>query len=571
MAEEPPKVNLLRFTFHSLYFCGTQVEVLRGDRFLTAVNHWYLPFIRAGFAVPLAFIIDISTLLQRPSTGFKSRWNDSLRDDVKQLTRDYYRMLQRIRRQPIFTSVVELLAETPDRRRHDQAIRTFLRFLLAELSQFRTTYAFDSRNLSVLSAQPTPQGIRDLKVRFDGKPLTIRMPFIDPTHITGKNEFGTIVDIMRDITEYYSTNFLQSFISDEERLIVELAARSPSGVGRVDYRFLSELLSRSDLAGVDEQEPRPRMVDQITPTDSYETDGNVGGYIDVNRRRFSGSLAEVLPVEMSLFNHRWMMLQKLLNDGALHFVRENIEHIEEELRVLICFVVDASERMMRSPDDLHPLFGKGMTPYVRARALAALSLRDLATYFPREKVKMDFGLYLWSTKARQTYRTEFEPFQVWQKPAEAADRFRYSAKLSAVAPYLFDNRVSPEAARANIALDRDPGRFVVTRSQARHYHCRHMVFFTSRPSVRDVVPEADPRLRTYDVAGDSVFEVHCDVQHTTVGMSQLDSVADLSNRSGTFGELSEERLRFRILETMLMKAAGKTKGLEIDDTLGDIA
>ena len=51
----PGRIDLGRFTFDALYLCGTPVETFRGEGLLTAVNDWYMGFIRNGLAVPLSF------------------------------------------------------------------------------------------------------------------------------------------------------------------------------------------------------------------------------------------------------------------------------------------------------------------------------------------------------------------------------------------------------------------------------------------------------------------------------------------------------------------------------------
>ena len=455
MAEKVPTVDLLQFTFGSLFFCGTPIETMRGSRFLIAVNDWYMTFIRAGWAVPLAFVIDVSTMLLHPGTGFRNRWKENHPDEVKQVSLNYYKMLQGLRRQPICEAVVELLGSIRDETRRNQATKVFLRFLLAEMSHFHDTYAFNSRSLKILSARPTAEGIPKMQLVLDGKRRQLDVQFYDPGRVAGKNEFGTIADMMRALTDYYTTHRLEEFISAEEWLMVEIVARSQAGIGRVDFRFLQELLGGWELRDVEEHEPRPRMVERIVPTDSYETDGQVGGYIDVNQRKFSGSLAEILPAEIALFHNRALMYHKLLNEGALHFVREDIECIEEELRVLLCFVVDVDAGMMSVPADIHPDFGHGVTPYVRARALASLMIMDLARFMPREKTHVDCALYLWSSQADHVYRTEFDPLAAWSRET-AQKRFEFASGLVAQAPHLFFNRVGLEAERENIAMDRDP-------------------------------------------------------------------------------------------------------------------
>ncbi len=566
------KVNLLAFTFDSLYFCGTPVESLSGPRLKAAVNEWYMPLIRAGWAVPLAFILDVSTLLLQPWMGFKNRWKEDHPEEIRRLSRDYYQMLQKLRRQPVFAAVVELLDQTADEKRRNQAVKTFLRFFLSELGQFRDTYAFDTRDLKLEQARPAAGRIAGLVVRLAGKMMQGDVVFDDVARRQKRNEFGTIVDMMRAITRQYSQRDLSEIFSEEERLMVEIAARSPAGIARIDYRFLQELLSSRGLSDVDEIEPRPRMEEKLIPTDSYEVDGPVGGYIDVNRRRFSGGVAEILPGELALCRHPAIMFHKLLNEGALHFVRENIECIEEELRVLFCFVIDVEDRMLRAPADAHPALGAGITPYIRARAVAARLIEDVVRFFPRKKVRLDLGLYLWSGKGGRIYRVEFDPFAAWT-PAEAGNRFRFVAGLAARAPHLFFNRLGPDAAKENIALDDDPAQYLLRRNESRRYHGRHLVLLSSTHTAEHVVPQRDPGLLAASHTGDSIFLIACDVNRLSLGIlcPQTVQAARDEQSARNYGQISEERLRARFLRHVLMKAAGKTVDTEALDSLSDLS
>jgi hypothetical protein len=558
MADGIAKVDLRLFTFQSLYFCAVPVEHLSGERFVTCVNQWYMPLIRAGWAVPLSFVLDVTTLLQRPTTSLRSRWKENARDEIRQLSLRYHQMLTGMRRQPIFTAAVDQVARTSQTAQRDQATKIFLRFLLAELAQFPNTFAFDVRDMRLSNARPSADGIHDVTMVYQGKQQKGTMLFGDPARLEGKNEFGTICNLLNSISDYYQTNPLQAFISPEEQLLVEIAARTSAATGRIDYRFLHELLSGGALSDIEEQEPHPPRVQRIVPTDSYEVDGQVGGYIDVNRRRFSGSLAEILPMELSLLKHPVLLYQRLLNDGALHFVREDIECIERELRLLFCFVIDVHDRMLASPADVHPLFGKGMTPYVRARVLASLLLMDLAQHLPRQDVHADCAVYLWSAHARHTYRTEFDLFATFSGDT-ASRRHSFAGAFAEQVPYLFYNRVPTEASQANPALDRDPCQYVSHRNQTRVYHCRHMFFFTSEHSAEHAFPGTEPGLQTGEHTRDSLFAVYCDVHRATLGIARPRSVQDAADplAKQELGQLNEERLRACIVDTVLMKAAGR--------------
>lgn len=577
MSQATDKVDLLRFTFDSLYFCGTHAETLRSEHLLVAVNQWYMPLIRAGWAVPLAFVVDVSTLMLWPGTALRERWKGEPRKEVHDLSLEYYKMLRNLRRQPIFEAVVDLLRSNRDESLRNQATKTFLRFLLAELSHFRETYAFNTREMKLLAARRAGGGRYLFGGRVAGEDFRCSVDFNGPGSGGGRNEMGTVFDMMREITSYYTEHQLAEFISPEEWLMVEIAANSPAGISRVDYAFLRYLLAGRGLTEIDEHEPRPRMVRRIVPTESQETDGAVGGYIDINRRRFSGSMAEVLPSELALFGQRHLMYQKLLNEGALQCVREDIECIEEELRVLFCFVVDTDDRMRRAPLDVDPAFHAGMTPYVRARALAALMTRDLAEFLPRKRVQADFALYLWNSKADHVYRTELqlrselELGEAWSQAA-LADSFRFAAGLAGHAPPLFHHRVGGDAARENIAMDADPGRYVSRRNQSRLYHCRHMVFFTSSQTVQNAFPESDPGIIASDSSGDSLFVIFCDVNRATLGLFQPRTLSTAAGElvGAVAGQLSEERLRTKFLTSVLLKGAGKTPPPDVCDISGDL-
>jgi hypothetical protein len=572
MAGTVAKVNLFDFTFQSLYFCGTPLARLRGDELVTAVNQWYMPLIRSGWAVPLAFVVDVGTLLLRPGTAFQNRWKENVRPEVKQLALDYYKTLQAIRRHPVFVSVTAMLAATREEPRRVQAVKTFLRFLLAELAALHETYSFDTREFKLKSGRPVADGVHDLVAVVGGKQQAARSLSFEAARQQGGNQFGTVFDLMRKLTDYYRDTTLGRIISEEERLMIEVAGRSPWGTSRVDYHFLQRLLATSDLADVTVHEPRPRMVQQIVPTDSYQVDGPVSGYIDINARRFSGNLAEVLPMELAMLGSRTMMYQKLLNEGPQQFIRENIECIEQELRVLFCFIIDGSQRMMRSPADLEPRLGQGMTPYLRARTLAAGMIRDLARFMPRAHVKVDFGLYVWSREAEHVYRTEFDPFAAWS-PAEAGDRFQFARQLIGGCSHLFYNRVGRDADRENVVQDRDPAQYMVHRHESRSYHCRHLAIFTSTDSADGIWPETDPGLVAADHTGDTLLTLYCDVNRVSVG---VDFPYDLRSaqgdaRSRRIGELTEKQVRERFLEAVLLKGAGKSLSSLTTDMLDGLS
>ena len=71
---EDNRIDVAEFTFSSLFFCGTRIESFRGPQLLTVINRYYMPFIRRGWAVPLAFVLDVSALLLHGGVSFATRW-----------------------------------------------------------------------------------------------------------------------------------------------------------------------------------------------------------------------------------------------------------------------------------------------------------------------------------------------------------------------------------------------------------------------------------------------------------------------------------------------------------------
>jgi hypothetical protein len=552
-------VDLLRFTFYSLYFCATPVEYCRGEMFLMAVNRWYMPFIRSGWAVPLAFLVDVGTLLFNSTTGFRDRWKDArVSDDLKDLARRYFVMLQGLRRQKVFMQVASVVASADGTAQRHHVVLAFLRILVAQLSgpEFRRAYAFDSRDLRLLAAIPTAQGLRGLDFESGGKRDQGKFDFKDPGSIR-RPEFAVIAEMMSAITDYFAVRPLTDFISAADLLLLEFAAGSRSGAGRVDYRLVQALLDAPQLQEVDECLPRPRLAEGDIPTDTYTTEGSVGGYMDVNRRLSAGNLAEVLPSELALWRLRSVMLHRLLNEGALHYVRENIEYVERELRVLFCLVVDTDPLMSRYPADAHRAFGRGYSPSIRARALAALLIEDLARYLPRQNVRADLGLYLWSRSAAESVRTEIDLFS-WSRE-EASSRVAFLKKLIRRSPALFYGRLWSRDADRVQPLDPDPADYLAGRSLSRAYHCRHIVVLTSSRTLEGAIPSGNAQIVTTARSGDSIHVVECDLDRVPLRVSRPGSLREAAGWRGTFahGQLSEERFRHRFLETVLLKAAGQ--------------
>jgi len=569
-AATPGRIDLGRFTFDALYLCGTPVERFRGEGLLTAVNDWYMGFIRNGLAVPLSFVIDVSSMLIRPGgTDFRNRWKEAnVRPHLKTLALRYYAMLKRLQRQPVFEHLATL-AQSAEPARRDLTVRTILRFLLADLSDSKNAYSFNTRELKLLAASPTPQGLRSVKMLLGNKKVEGHFLLEDPAKIQRKNEFSVLMELTESICNHFESRRLDEIVSPEERLMVELAANSPAGIARADYRFLVALLNGANLADEEVLDVKPRPIEDMLPLDSYETEGDVGGYVDVNRKRFA-NISELLPVEMSLWQNKVAFFHRVLNEGALHYVRENFEHVDRRLRLLFCFVVDSHSGMSDSPENVHPSFGKGMTPYVRARVLASLLLQDLARFLPREDIRIDFGFYLWSAATsggpgRGAPRAAVD-FSAWT-PEQAADRFQFAAGLVRQLPAIFQAR--PGESDEDNSLDPDPVEFVTNHCRSRRYHCRHFVFLTSSRTWEKSLPTEDPGLLAMPHSGDSILVLDCDPVRPTVGVSWPRTLQGAGDdlHGGILGQLSDEQVRQRFLRTVALKADGRPAFVDSSDQL----
>ena len=368
---------------------------LGNDAVKLMINDWYMSFIRSGWAVPLAFIVDVSAMLQWPRVGHMNRWRQSHDPEWTEQARRYYEMLNEMRRQPIFERTSALIESLPREQSRNEVTYAFLRFLMAQFGEMRHTYSFNTRDLRVRSLKLGMNGIDEVRVivdRTEGVYKDLRLDRLPS--MTSRNEFGTILQLMANLTAYFKAHALVEFISDEEQLLLRVAGHNRAGLSTVDFPFIHSLLTGDSPEDCESGEPRPRIVEDDRPTDSYEVDGAVGGFIDVAQRKFRGSIAEVLPSEFPLFRYRELMVHRLLNEGVLTFLREDIEHIQEELRVLFCFVVDAADPMLRANERTHTSLPRGLSAYVRARAMAALMIMDVAKFFPREKVRRCGAVFL---------------------------------------------------------------------------------------------------------------------------------------------------------------------------------
>lgn len=558
MSHVLPQFPLLRFTFYSLQFCGTPVETWRGQQLMTAVHQWYLPFIQAGAPVPLSLAIDLAWLLLNPRDtphGFVT--NQKVTKEVAQLSQQYRKTLDELRQQEDFLFVTELVQTIHDEQRRNQVIKTFLETLFFPISGIEKVYSFTSRDLKIHSA----------RINSKGAEITLKMP--NGSLKSGNVRFGVINkvadtteglvirDVLSNWIDYFQKHQLSEVLTPDLKIVLELTATSRFGKGRVDYLFLNWLLNRPTVEDVEEEEPAPRMVDEEIPTNPFQTEGQTGGYIDVQRRKFSGSLGAVLPSELGLWRVKPLMLQKLLNEGMLTYVRESFEFIDRELRLIFCFIIDNDPRMLQTRKDVHPDLPRGLTPYIRARALAALMSRDICRFMPREDVLVDTGMYLWSPnkrdsqQAEQSCPAELNVFDVDR--TTASDRFKYLRYLMSMDPELFYSRIRESDANIRSHLEQNPDEFIENRHRHKHYHGRHVVVLSSNDTSEELIEGLTLELELGSTGCDSLFIVNCDTDESTLGLESPDQVGAGSFRT----QVSEEFLRQTFLESVICKAAGK--------------
>lgn len=558
---ERSRIHLGRYTFDSLYFCQTPLAAYRGDQFCRAVRQWYLSAIVSGSAPPLSFLLDVGNLLLRPSLGFEHRPRNRLRPEVRELMEQYYEMLVRLRDQPIFAEVVSLLENVADTGVAYRAAGQFLKYLLVELHRQGVSFVFQSRDDFVLrKAKVSRTGLVDIEGHYLGErlpPVIVRDELADPSR---PNEFQPLFAALRWIANFYREEPLAKFIALEERLMVELAARNPSGVDAVDFCLVKRLLEVADVSEPDEQIPEPRLVERVVPTESTEIDGRSAGYFDVHVRTFTGDIADIPSSEWALHEHPFSMYQKLINQGVLHMVRENIECIEKELRVLICFVVDGQPGMHEFGRAHHDFHRAGVYPYVRARALMATMLRDVARYFPRKDVRVEAALYLVNPQTHQSYRQHLYVFDAF--PAEQMeDRLTFARSLAVAAPHFFDHRITTAAAQCQRErMDPHPFAFMQQRHRASSFHCRHVVLLTSQATSSPLIHWlGEPGFRAGTGSSNLNLVTYCDVDYHAARVCFPQRLAEAEGLSAeNTGRLSETDLRNRFLEEILSKAAGRT-------------
>jgi len=555
-------VDLARFTFGSLYFSGTRFETFGGPQFLRIVNDYYMRFIRAGWAAPLAFVLDVSAMLLFPGVAFANRWKQAnVPQYLTELAVDYYRMLRNMRRNPLFRHVERLVSGSASRQRRDATIREFLRFLLAEFSEFREIVSFADRRLVVHNCRPTAGAIRNLFMTVgDRKMINQQFPFVSPERILAEPLVAVLAQMMRRVTDYYSAHPLQEFVSPEELFMIDYAARSDSSVARLDYHLLCRVLAGEEIEEPEQWPPLSSLVEEVVPTESYQQDGKIGGYVDVNRKRLSESVSEVLPSEFALKDYPEALYYKMINEGLLHYIREDIERIEPELRVLFYFIVDSSQYMLQAAEGIHEGLPRGLTAWVRAKALLVDMLRDVARFFPRKNVRADVVIYLWSPESPaggSHYRNVFDLFE-WDAE-HCADRYAFVTDMAEMSPAYFHYQLHAGDQPASVRLDENPYRNFRRMCEDCRYHCRHLVLFTAAGNGAGFLPGSDPGLISHDYSRDSIWIVHPETSRRTVGIARPITVSGAAGTGalGGRGRLTEDRLRCQFLEAVLLKAAAR--------------
>jgi hypothetical protein len=550
------QLDLGDFIFGSLYFCGTRIESFRGPQLLRIINDYYMPFIRRGWGVPLGFVIDVSALLLFRGVAFTTRWKQAgLPEELTSLAVDYYKLLRQFTQHPKFQYIASLARAASTDRRRDATIKVFLRFLLTEYSEFRDVVPLKQRRLVIRDLQPTPEVIKNIVI--PGRPGRFQFRFRDPDQIMHMPIIRVLAELMRRTTDYYREHSLDEFISDEELFMIDYAARSDASVERIDYHLLHRVLSGPD---VDEPERWPTlntMVEEELPTESYTRDGRIGGYVDVNRKRSTEIAPEILPSEFALIDHPEAMLHNLMNEGLLHYIREDVERIEPELRVLFCFVVDAGRLMRHASVREGPQATRGLTPASRGKAIVFDLLRDLALYFPRENVTARVVLYLWTPQSSPTYRDDFDLFDF--EPARALSRYDFATDLAGTVSPFYHYELHKADQPEFVRLDPDPYRNLETLHAEQLYHSRHLVIVSSERSCAEVLPDRELGIRGDDYGRDSLWLILADTYRSTVGIVRPDTLsASTAGPDGLAGgQLTEDRLRAQFLETVLLKAAAR--------------
>lgn len=595
MAEkQPDQIDLTRYTLWSLQFTGTTVTSWRGERLLRVVNRVYVELIRSGWPVPLSFILDVATLLLYSLAApreFPILADTRCPQPMRDLSNRYRAVLARLKRDTVFSEMVDLLRDISEPEEQDHAVATLIPFLVKAAGGFQNIYSFKSREMTVRVMKIARKGAGMAWTDSEGNPKKARHLFRDHLKAASQPETQAIIDVLNLLCDHFEQTRVENILTPERQLVIEIAARTPRGASRVDYRFLSWLLGRPTLDDAPHETPWPQFVHEVLPTNLLEVEGNAGGYIDVSRKTFRGSVSEILPSELGLWESRQYMLQKLLNEGVLTYVRENYEYIERELRVMLCFVVDNSPRMIQDAGSGGDGLLRGLTPWMRARALALVLLQDLARWMPRTDVSVDCGIYLWSQEPAsakrtgrqqmaQTCQAQLDLFG-WTRDA-ASRQLTFLSGVTEQFPEVFYGHVSAADAAARPELEASPYDFMKHRQSTRHYHCRHLIYLSSSSTLNPLLAEApaDLGFNANDSGPDSIHLVTCDTDKNSLGVARLDSLEDAWQFMPAFsamgdtqvrlpGQISEERLRHQIVSSIILKGAGKPMLASVGDGLED--
>lgn len=481
-----PAIDFWHFTRDSLCFCLTPLSAWRGKQFVDVVNRWYVRMNAGGSPVPLAFLLDMGNFLLRPQCGLSGTLRTRMNPEIGAILPEYQKMLRRLREQPEFEEVSKLLEEIEDRPDLQlETCRQFLKFLLVELEQFGGSYPFVRRErFKLASAETTSRGLKAVRGvcerpgRDAGDPSKLeRLPGVIEVAALLKlrdNEFRPLVELLRWLSGYYLEKKLDAILSKEKRLYVQLAARDVSENG-VDAHFVSQVLQIEPIPDPIRRTFRPDLREEDKRTERTRPDGPTAGYVDTRIRTFSGNVADVVPAEFGLAEQEAIFVNGLLNDGVQHFVREKIEHIERETRVLVCFVVDAGASLCVVPRSGHA------SPFVRARTVVAGMLSDLVRHFPREHTRLDVAICLFDGERGVSRLRLTHPLKAIE-PEKSDDAYAFAGALAKLAPLLFlhgaalaSHHPSEDDEQESMT---DPGSFFQERRSAK-YHCRHFVLLST--------------------------------------------------------------------------------------------
>lgn len=568
-----PAINFWHFTRDSLCFCLTPLSAWRGTQFTDVVNQWYLRMNAGGSPVPLSFLLDVGNFLLRPQCGLSGALRNHPNAKIGAILPEYQRMLRRLCEQPEFEEVSKLLEEIEEHPELQlETCRQFLKFLLVELERFGSSYPFVSRKLTLKGAETTSRGLKSIRGRCerpgrnpDDPPRDEPLPAVLELAAllnSRENEFRPLVELVRWLSQYYLENKLDSILSKERRLYVQLAARDVAE-NSVDAHFVSNVLQIEPIPDPVQREFRPELVEKIKPTDTIKTDGPTSGYIDTRIKPFSGNAADIVPAEFGLAGQETLFFQRLLNEGVQHFVREQIEHIEEETRVLVCFVMDASASLCDVRRSDHA------SPFVRARILTAGMLSDLVRFFPREHTRLDVALCLFDGERGNSRLHMVKPLEAIA-PGTTDNAYAFAGALAKLAPDLFLHSAALAALKPDEEQEEttEPAAFYQERRKAK-YHCRHFVLFSTEQALSTTL-ESMQRGSVAASAADMCLVASLDPALETLKVSFPGRLEELLESAVEGRRMGTAGLRSLFLDHVLARAAREAPGsrsLEIAEAL----